>query len=184
MGPGVKALCMVAHPDDCVIFALSFIHHNPQWHWQIAYLTYTARDRRGRELADFWNGRNIPVQFLEFQDDWRDLEAGVISFDTESAADQIETLCQDHDVVLTHDAAGDYGHLHHRFVHDSVQHNNVIYFAGYQQGNLTYCVDDPGYNQTNLPGHFDVVQGFHGHSHRNEYQVPEHLLAQVAIGNT
>jgi dolichol-phosphate mannosyltransferase len=31
----MKALCLVAHPDDCVIFAYSYIHHHPEYSWRL-----------------------------------------------------------------------------------------------------------------------------------------------------
>jgi LmbE family N-acetylglucosaminyl deacetylase len=39
----MKALCLVAHPDDCVIFAYSYIYNHPEHNWTIGYLTYTAQ---------------------------------------------------------------------------------------------------------------------------------------------
>ena len=39
---------IVAHPDDCVIFALSYIYNHPEHKWTIGYLTYTAQDPRGQ----------------------------------------------------------------------------------------------------------------------------------------
>jgi hypothetical protein len=53
----MKAMAMVAHPDDCVIFAYSFMHHHKHLDWTVCYLTYTEQDARGREFAEFWQRR-------------------------------------------------------------------------------------------------------------------------------
>ena len=37
----IKALCVVAHPDDCVIFAKPFIDTHKQYDWNISH-TYGA----------------------------------------------------------------------------------------------------------------------------------------------
>ena len=78
----MKAMAMVAHPDDCVIFAYSFIHHYPQFDWTVCYLTYTEHDARGCEFAKFWRARGVATNFLGYIDDYHDLETGVCSFDT------------------------------------------------------------------------------------------------------
>ena len=49
----MKALCLVAHPDDCVIFALSYIHNHPNLDWTICYLTYCEWEPRAKELKEF-----------------------------------------------------------------------------------------------------------------------------------
>ena len=67
----MNALCLVAHPDDCVIFALSYIHNHADYDWTIGYLTYTEQDPRGQELADFWRKRGINCVFLGFEDQLR-----------------------------------------------------------------------------------------------------------------
>ena len=86
----MKALCLVAHPDDCVIFAYSFMHNHPELHWTICYLTYTEQDPRGAELAEFWSRRRIPTQFLGYVDDYRDIENCRLSFDAGEAHQAIQ----------------------------------------------------------------------------------------------
>ena len=70
----MKALCLVAHPDDCVIFGYSYIYNHPEYDWTVAYLTYQAHEPRAQEFITFWGKRNIPVRFLGFVDDWHDQE--------------------------------------------------------------------------------------------------------------
>jgi LmbE family N-acetylglucosaminyl deacetylase len=167
----MKALCMVAHPDDCVIFGYSYIHNHPEYDWTIGYLTYTESDSRGAELAAFWRCRNIPTVFLGYVDDYRDLETGQLSFDAVQAEQDIQQLTQQYDLVLTHDEHGDYGHLHHVFVHRCVQnHQRLVTFAGVNSGNVRFSVPAGTYSLSELPGHRDVVSGFFPNGvHENNY---------------
>ena len=171
----LKAMVMVAHPDDCVIFAYSFMHQYPEFDWTVCYLTYTDADARGREFAEFWQRRGVATKFLGYVDDYRDIEANKISFDTATAAEDIRQAIQDQDVVLTHDHRGDYGHLHHVFVNQTVcqNHNRVVCFAGLGQGNVKYSVDPEVYSLDELSLHRNIISTFHMHTHANEYTVNE-----------
>jgi LmbE family N-acetylglucosaminyl deacetylase len=166
----IKALCLVAHPDDCVIFGLSYIHNHPEIDWTIGYLTYTAKDPRGAELAAFWRKRNIDCVFLGFVDDYRDLETKTLSFDAESAAWDLQELADHYDLVLTHDEHGDYGHLHHVFVHNCVRHHpRLITFARPGEG-ITYTVPPGTYSLEELPQHGEIIASFHRSEHKNSYK--------------
>ena len=166
----IKALCLVAHPDDCVIFGLSYIHNHPEMHWTIGYLTYTESDPRGAELAAFWRKRNIDCVFLGFVDDYRDLETKTLSFDAESAARDLQELADHYDLVLTHDEHGDYGHLHHVFVHNCVKHHpRLITFARPGEG-TTYTVPLGTYSLDELPMHGEIIASFHSQEHKNSYK--------------
>jgi LmbE family N-acetylglucosaminyl deacetylase len=169
----MKAITMVAHPDDCVIFAYSFMHHYPQFDWTVCYLTYTKQDSRGAEFAEFWKRRGVATKFLGYVDDYHDLETGVCSFDTAQAAESIKQAITDQDLVLTHDQAGDYGHLHHKFIHSVVanNHTHVVTFAGIGQGNVKYIIEPGVYSLDEFPLHQDIVSSFHQHAHANEYAV-------------
>ena len=167
----MKALCVVAHPDDCIIFGYSYIYNHPEMDWTIGYLTYTAADARGQEIAAFWQRRGIPCVFLGYVDDYRDLESQQISFDTVAARADLVALADQHDLVLTHDADGDYGHLHHVFVHDCVQHHaNLVTFANLGSGTVTLTVPPDTYDLAELPQHQHIVASFFpGGQHRNNY---------------
>jgi hypothetical protein len=173
----VKATAMVAHPDDCVIFAYSFMHHYRQFEWTVCYLTYTAQDPRGEEFARFWRQRGIATKFLGYIDDYHDLKTGVCSFDTEAAAESIRQAIQDQDIVLTHSHTGDYGHLHHKFICDivCVNHSYVVTFAGVNQGNVKYTIEAGVYNLDEFPLHCGIVSSFHPHAHVNEYAVSDRV---------
>lgn len=163
---------MVAHPDDCIIFAYSYIYNHADMDWTIVYLTYTENDVRGRELAEFWGRRDIPCQFLGYVDDYRDIENNRISFNEQAARGQIREHCDRYDVVLSHDEHGDYGHIHHKFVHDCVKHHGrLITFARLGEG-VEYSVPRDAYSLDELPHHKEVIRGFHAHQHRNFYKEP------------
>ena len=84
----MKALCLVAHPDDCVIFAYSYIHNYPEHDWTIAYLTYTESEPRGAEMSAFWRQRGIDTIFLGFEDHWHDNEQKQFTRWTEERAER------------------------------------------------------------------------------------------------
>jgi hypothetical protein len=173
----MKAMAMVAHPDDCVIFAYSFIHHYPQFDWTVCYLTYTEHDARGCEFAKFWRARGVATNFLGYIDDYHDLETGVCSFDTAQATESIKQAIKDQALVLTHSHTGDYGHLHHKFICDVVANNHtyMVTFAGINQGNVKYTIEPGVYSLDEFLLHRDIISSFHQHAHANEYAVSERV---------
>jgi hypothetical protein len=173
----MKAMTMVAHPDDCFIFAYSFMHHYRHFDWTVCYLTRTENDPRGKEFADFWNKRSVTVKFLGFRDDWRYVKTGELGFEPESAADAIKQAIQDQDLILTHDHNGDYGHIHHKFINKVVcsNHTYVVCFAGVGQGNVKYHIEPSLYSLDEFPLHRDIVASFHPRVHTNEYCVSERV---------
>ena len=157
----LTALCVVAHPDDCVIFARPFIEQYSEFEWTILYLTYSGYDPRAMEMTAYWRRRNVSTVNLGFADDYRDMENNLISFDAAQAQKEIFNISSKYDLVLTHNWDGDYGHIHHTFVSNSVHPvlKPKVYFAKYEQSNMECCaVDD--INLTELPLHREVVSGF------------------------
>jgi len=177
----MKAMVMVAHPDDCLIFAYSFIRKYPQHDWTICYLTYSASDERGREFDTFWRRRNVETKFLGFVDDWHDIENKKISFNEELAEQAIADAIKDQDFVLTHNHAGDYGHIHHVFVNRAVHkhHKNIIVFEGPDAGNEKCVVEQVDYAMDEFPSHASVVVKFHTDGHKNEYNVPDAMRSMI-----
>jgi LmbE family N-acetylglucosaminyl deacetylase len=167
----MKALCLVAHPDDCVIFAYSYIYHHSNYDWTIGYLTYTEQDPRGAEFKKFWNKRNIDTVFLGFEDHWHDNEQKQLTrWSGLDATAACQLLAEQYELVLTHDEHGDYGHIHHKVVHDAViHHHSVVTFARPGQG-TTYILPKDAYNLDELPLHRDIVAGFHSTIHQNSYK--------------
>ena len=173
----MKAIAMVAHPDDCVIFAYSFMHHYQHLDWTVCYLTYTEQHPRGQEFANFWKCRNIKTKFLGFIDSWEFVKNGNLGFDPCQATSAIKDTIKDYDLVLTHDHNGDYGHPHHKFISGVVSnnHSHLVTFAGIGKGNVKYTIDSGVYSLDEFPLHKDIVSGFHQHTHANEYCVSERV---------
>lgn len=167
----MNALCIVAHPDDCVIFAYSYIYNHPELNWTVCYLTYTEDSKRGLEFVKFWQKRNVQTLFLGFLDDYHDQESQKLNFwNSTDAEGECWRVAKDFDLVLTHDAKGDYGHIHHRVVHNAVkQHSNLVTFAPPGQGSMTYAVPLTAYDLNEFPLHADIIKSFHCQTHANSY---------------
>lgn len=166
----MKAMAVVAHPDDCVIFAYSYIYNHPEYDWTICYLTYAEWEPRAQEFQKFWNSRNITTIFLGYRDDYRDIENKKISFDQAQAFKEISNIIKPYDLVLTHNEQGDYGHIHHVFVNQATaNHPHRITFAGPGTGTVKYCVPAGTYSLDELPMHQEIIAGFHKDTHTNEY---------------
>jgi hypothetical protein len=176
----MKAVVVVAHPDDCILFALGIIQLMKEWSWSIAYLTYTRDSDRGQEIGNFWQRRNIKTHWLGYTDDYHDIERGAVSFDSVAAAADIQCLIARYDVVVTHDANGDYGHVHHQFVNASIvdHHPCIITFTPFGQGNLHVTLPDGLYTLDEIPQHAALGDFINPDNRRNEYQVPLALKNQ------
>jgi hypothetical protein len=157
----LTALCVVAHPDDCVIFARPFIEQYSEFEWTILYLTYSSYDPRAMEMTAYWRRRNVSTVNLGFVDDYRDMENNLVSFNAEQAQREIFNISDKYDLLLTHNSDGDYGHIHHTFVSNSVQPvpKPKVYFAKYEQSNMECCAAS-NINLTELPLHREVVSSF------------------------
>lgn len=158
----LKALMMVAHPDDCVIFGFPFYSTHKNFEWSVCYLTYENWDWRAQELTKFWKSRSVATSYLGFTDDYREVDKGNLGFDGAIAIDKIKQSCSGFDLILTHNQNGDYGHIHHVFVHDAVKELSVnqLYFAGIENFNYQCVCGDNEYDLDELPRHRSVIEGF------------------------
>lgn len=160
----LTAACVVAHPDDCVIFARPFIDAHPELAWTIVYLTYNPTEPRAQEISAYWNSRDINTVFLGFKDDYRDQESQQLNFWYGlDAIVEIQTAVKEFDLVLTHNANGEYNHIHHRLVNDAVTLTELpmVTFAfsnesAYNAEHTASSVLD----LNELPLHRDVIAGF------------------------
>lgn len=167
----MKATAMVAHPDDCVIFAMGYILNHAEYSWTICYLTYCETDPRAKEVAQFWNRRGIAVKFLGYPDQWNVVDNCPGDIDQELASGDIQSVIADQDLILTHAEDGDYGHPHHVLVNWATQqHPRRVTFAAPGRGTVKYTVPADAYSLDELPLHRDVVAGFHLTKHINEYK--------------
>ena len=156
----MKAVALVAHPDDCVIFAWPFIEAHPEFEWKIVYLTYKPYEPRATEIRRYWSKRNIPTEFLGFRDNFRDMIDDLLSFSISDAVNSIKEAVVA-DLILTHFEDGDYGHIHHMFVHGASQQIDTpkVYFASTFNYNIEYKVVEPVAVEE-LPLHREVIEGF------------------------
>lgn len=166
----MKAMTLVAHPDDCVIFAYSYMHAHPEYDWTVCYLTSSYQHPRGKEFRKFWDQRGVAVKFLGFTDQWNhelDCPGHIDAADADCA---IKSAIADQDLILTHGPTGEYGHPHHVLVHECArQHQNLVFFADPGTGTVKYCIEPGIYDLKELPIHGNVIAGFHATNHCNEY---------------
>ena len=162
MGQPLKAVCAVAHPDDCVIFAKPFIDNHPEYEWSIVYLTYNKDDVRAKEMSAYWGKRGITTMFLGFKDDYKDQQSQNFNFwNAEDAIAKLITTCERADLILTHAEDGDYGHIHHILVNTAINLTGAakVYFANNFKYNVTYtATTDLDLDQ--FPLHKDVISQF------------------------
>ncbi len=156
----MQLTCLVAHPDDCLIFARPFMDRYADHAWTIVYLTYSQVDPRGQEITSYWNKRNIKTILLGFEDNWEDINNKTLSFDVEHADAAIKQAVFDCDLLLTHGSDGEYGHPHHIFVNSVAKTIDIpkVYFANYEfdiecTAVSTICLDE-------LPLHREVIEQF------------------------
>ena len=122
----MKALVLVAHPDDCVIFASAYMDAHPEYEWHIVYLTHYWWNKRAREISKYWRKRGIKTKFLGFKDHGRDL--GSLELKTWSgdvAIKAIRKIAIKYDFILTHGEEGEYGHPHHKVIYTAIKDFNV-----------------------------------------------------------
>jgi len=158
----MRAYCVVAHPDDCVIFARPYIDAHPDYNWTIVYLTYTDSDPRATEVSAYWNSKGIATKFLGFKDDYVDQQTQKLNFWDESTARlTIYNHCRDAELILTHNADGDYGHIHHAVVHRAFEFMNMkkVYFASTFNYNVRYMATG-NLPLDQFPLHRDVIEQF------------------------
>jgi len=155
----MRAQVLVAHPDDCVIFARPFVDAHPDYEWSIVYLTYDYDDIRAMEISKYWNARNITTKFLGFIDNYTDIENNELSFSAELAESAIKKAV-DADLILTHFEDGDYGHIHHKFVNTVANKIDVpkVYFASTFNYTDEYVTTPLDLDQ--FPLHRTVIEGF------------------------
>ena len=177
----VRAGVFVAHPDDCVIFAWPIIRKYSKLSWSIVYLTYNDRDPRAQEIREFWSQYSIPTHFCGFEDDYRDIERQKISFSAADARIQLQDFAGMFDLIVTHNRDGDYGHIHHMFVHDCLESTPIpkIYFASTFNNNHI-IESDESYDIRLLPLHREVITGFRDR-HIGRYFITE--TAQKILEN-
>ena len=153
----MKALVLVAHPDDCVIFASAYMDAHPEYEWHIVYLTCWRFHKRGREMSKYWKKRGVKVRFLGFKDHGRDL--GLKGLHTWSETEALRVLrraAEGYEFILTHNSEGEYGHPHHCVVNKATSIFDVskVYFS-LDNNDLEYPVK---VDLSELPRHRKAIE--------------------------
>lgn len=112
----MKALVLVAHPDDEVLFLGSTILAHPDWEWDIVSFTHDWEDWRGREFAEahkalHYFGGSVTSAMLGLADE--DVPESEFSVWEDRFLEWLAQGYQGWDRVYTHNRVGEYGHPHH-----------------------------------------------------------------------
>lgn len=112
----MKALVVVAHPDDETIFLGGYILKNPEWDWTVVAVTHSLESPRGAEFQRACERLNAKPKMLGMID----IYESVLDLDLISKA--LKEIARDSfDMVFTHNNVGEYGHPHHIAVHKAVK---------------------------------------------------------------
>lgn len=159
----MKAYCVVAHPDDDIIFAPPYIFSTPWLDWKIVILTYQPDSDRFVECLNYWNRFKIEVIPMCFVDRIADLKENTVSFDSSKVENVLRNLIHSTDLVLTHGPSGEYGHPHHIFLSSLItsSFDNVVHFCHESTSNaLNIEFQFPLYNHGSFPVHQQTVSGY------------------------
>ncbi len=157
-----RALCMVAHPDDCLIFGYHYILGHCQCRWTIAYLILNNHSPRVEEMRGYWARHSIDVFSLDLPHDPppADVTSGRCSIPYHAAKDAIEATVRDYDLLLSHGDAGEYGHPHHLFLHRILKDLGRPFVAFDVEPNAPQRFDGPRDDHESLPLHRRAIRRF------------------------
>ena len=159
-GPMKRALCLVAHPDDCLIFGWHYIRSHRQVPWSIRYLILENDSPRVEEMRGYWARHAIDVVSLDLPHDPppSDLTTGRCSIPYEQATSAIAATVRDYDLVVSHGAAGEYGHPHHRFLHRILKDLGLAFVAFDLDAAAPLRFAVPRDDQASLPLHGRAIE--------------------------
>lgn len=123
----MKALVVVAHPDDETLFLGGYMLKNSEWDWTVVSVTHSLESPRGQEFQQACRLLGATPLMLGQEDIFeKNLNQDLI-------VSRLKELSrQSFDIVFTHNQNGEYGHPHHICVHQAVK--RVFpkpYFFGY-----------------------------------------------------
>ena len=157
-----RALCIVAHPDDCVIFGYHYMLANRQFEWTIGYLILEDDSPRVEEMRGYWRRHAIDVFSLALPHDPppSDITHQRCSIPRAEAQRRIGETVGRYDLLLTHGEEGEYGHPHHRFLHGIVAEmgRGFVAFDVGPSPPLRYA--SPRDDQESLPLHGRAIRRF------------------------
>lgn len=116
----LSVLLVVAHPDDDAIFAGALQRRAARHTWTVVCMTHAEGSPRAQELRAWQASLGTDparVRFLGHPDDPEDRRQGRCSIDPAAVVRGLRALRARPALLVTHNAAGEYGHPHHVLVH-------------------------------------------------------------------
>ena len=136
----VKALCIVAHPDDETIWMGGTILKHRDWEWTIVSLCRKEDSDRYPKFMDVCSFYGAYGVIADLDDE--KLEPLSI----EEVAEQIKSVLPEnvYDYIFTHGENGEYGHIRHSEIHRAVSlllesgdlKCNAVYYFAYIPGEI------------------------------------------------
>ncbi|MEK6819212.1 MAG: PIG-L family deacetylase [Nanoarchaeota archaeon] len=111
-----KAVCIVAHPDDETIWMGGMILRNENWNWTIFSLCRgNDKDRapKFKKVCDIYKAKSIITN----------LDDEILKPLKENEIKKLiqENLKEDYDYIFTHGKNGEYGHIRHMEIHQTIK---------------------------------------------------------------
>jgi glycosyltransferase involved in cell wall biosynthesis len=112
-----SALLITAHPDDELLWFGGTILAHPDYEWTIVCITQNEETPRGRDFLQVCIALKARGIMLGLED------APAALLDEEGLENKLRQIAlrKQWHIVLTHNANGEYGHIHHRQVHRLVK---------------------------------------------------------------
>jgi LmbE family N-acetylglucosaminyl deacetylase len=138
MTRNVRALCIVAHPDDEAIWMGGTILKNKNWDWTIVSLCRkddSDREPKFKKVCDIYKADGI----ISDLDDER-----LSPLKIEKVVSKIKQVLPkgEYDYVFTHGKEGEYGHIRHREIHKAVK--KMVAKGDLEAGKICYFAYKPG----------------------------------------